>query len=96
MIVSTSNLITPKNNMRYCNNWLSDNVCSTIVPLSEIYSIDGNTSINILKANVMLCLLDNTSPSGQKKREIFHKLDAEDPAVMAILGIGSDMDAGVN
>ena len=71
MIVSTSSLITPKNSMRFYDNRFSGNVRSTIASLSDIYSVDGNTSISTLKANVVRRLVDNMSPSSQiKKRDV--------------------------
>ena len=68
MIVSTLNIITPKKNIRFYNNQLSDDVCDTIASSSDIYSLDGDDSINTLKANMMHRLVDNMFPSSRQKK----------------------------
>lgn len=50
----------------------------------------------ILEKAVMRRLVDNSSPSSDDKKTIFHKMVKKDDAVKAIISIASDMDASVD
>ena len=41
-------------------------------------------------------LVDNSSPSSDDKKTIFHKMVKKDAAVKAIISIAADMDASVD
>ena len=100
-------MITPSakkgriDNFRWYNNDLqeTDGSCSPVDRKLAYDNKSKNLEIEksvVLEKAVMRRLVDNSSPSSEDKKTIFHKMVKKDAAVKAIISIAADMDASVD